>query len=61
MVKKSSPKETKKVARATTFSDFKNALLVVSVLINLAIFIGWILLRSTTAYDQEVFNMLFVR
>jgi hypothetical protein len=61
MAKKSSSKVTKKVATPTTFSDFKNALLVVSILINLAVFIGWILLRATTAYDQEVFNILFVR
>lgn len=39
--------------------DFKNALLVVSVTINLAIFIGWLALKLSNEFDTQVFHMLF--
>jgi hypothetical protein len=44
-----------------TWDDVKTAVLLVSLGINVAIFIGWVALRVTTEYDQQVFNFLFVR
>lgn len=77
MVKKTSRKITKKTIRKqsglkgwlpvpgvrepSTLNDVKNAVLFISVLINAAIFIGWLILRLTTQYDQQVYNFLFVR
>lgn len=54
-------KVTKAVAKkAPAISDdFKNALLIVSVTINLAIFIGWLALKLTNVYDSQVYKMLF--
>lgn len=49
------------VREASTLNDVRNAVLFISVLINLAIFIGWLILRLTTQYDQQVYNFLFVR
>lgn len=46
---------------ASTLNDVKSAVLVISLLINAAIFIGWLILRLTTQYDQQVYNFLFVR
>ncbi len=45
----------------TTGQDIKSAVLLVSVTINLAVFIGWLLLRLTTVYDAQVYNFLFNR
>lgn len=45
----------------TTFDDVKSGLLVISLLINLAVLIFWIVLRVTTKYDEQVFNFLFTR
>lgn len=45
----------------TSAEDFKTAALVVSVLINLAVFIGWLALRLTNEYDTQVFHFLFSR
>lgn len=75
MVKKTSKKIAKKIAKkgiagwlplpgrreASTLNDTKNAVLVVSLLINMAVFIFWLILRFTTQYDQQVYNFLFVR
>ncbi|MBC7564758.1 hypothetical protein H7100_00790 [Candidatus Saccharibacteria bacterium] len=76
MVKKTSKKITKKAAKktglrawmpvpgvreASTLNDVKSAVLFVSILINAVIFIGWLILRLTTQYDQQVYNFLFVR
>jgi hypothetical protein len=47
--------------KASTMDDLKTAVLLVSLVINLAIFVGWLALRLTTAYDHQVFNFLFVR
>ena len=41
--------------------DAKNALLIVSLAINMFIFIGWIALQVTTAYDYQVAALLFTR
>jgi hypothetical protein len=73
MVKKTTKKIAQKVTKnklsswfpaprkASTMNDIKTAILIVSLAINVAIFIGWLALRVTTSYDQQVFNFLFVR
>ena len=54
-------KKSKKISgRIPTVSDdFKSAALVVSVLLNLFVFIGWIVLQVTNEYNVEVANFLF--
>jgi len=47
--------------KASSMNDLKTAVLLVSLTINAAIFITWLILRLTTMYDQQVFNFLFVR
>jgi hypothetical protein len=42
-------------------NDFKNAALVVSVTINLAVFVGWLAIKLSSQFDQEVAVMLFTR
>jgi hypothetical protein len=60
--KKTKTARTKSRLRVpTTFDDFKSAALVVSLTINLAVFVGWLTLRVTTQYDEQVFSMLFIR
>lgn len=44
-----------------TDQDVKNALLIVSLLVNAFILIGWITLQVTTVYDAEVAAFLFTR
>ncbi len=44
-----------------TMSDFKSALLVVSLLINAFVLIGWIAVRITSQYDVQVASFLFNR
>ena len=77
MVKKSSkqaPKKSKKQStglrswlvvpgrrEASTLNDTKNAVLIVSLTINVAVFITWLILKLTTVYDQQVFDFLFKR
>jgi len=46
---------------ASTLNDVKTAVLLISLGLNLAVFVGWLALRLTTAYDQQVFDFLFVR
>ena len=46
---------------ASTLNDVKTAVLLISLTINAAVFITWLILRLTTAYDQQVFDFLFVR
>ncbi|HEX6462039.1 MAG TPA: hypothetical protein VFZ58_02065 [Candidatus Saccharimonadales bacterium] len=41
--------------------DVKTSLLVVSVLVNLFFFTSWLVVQSTTAYDQQVIAWLFTR
>ena len=41
--------------------DAKNALLIVSLLVNAFILIGWITLQTTTIYDSQVAAFLFTR
>lgn len=45
----------------STLNDAKDAVLLVSLTINLAIFIGWLILKLTTVYDEQVVNFLFSR
>lgn len=47
--------------KASTMNDVKTAVLLVSVTINLAFFIAWLILRLTTVYDAQVYNILFHR
>ena len=44
-----------------TNEDFKNAVLIVSLLVNVVILIAWIVLRITTFYDDQIAYLLFVR
>ena len=61
LLKKITKKITPSLRIPTTGQDIKSAVLFVSVTINLAVFIGWLILRLTTAYDAEVYNILFNR
>lgn len=73
MVKKTTKKTTKQAVRrfagpwfggqreASSLNDAKNAILLVSILINLGVFIGWLALRVTNIYDDQVANFLFSR
>lgn len=47
--------------KPTTADDLKTAALLVSLTINLAFFIFWLILRLTDVYDVEVQNFLFNR
>jgi hypothetical protein len=73
MAKATSKKAAKKTAKkvlsgwfpaprqASTLNDVKTAVLLVSLTLNLVVFIAWLILRITTVYDQQVYNFLFVR
>ncbi len=73
MAKKIAKKTTKKLNKkmlagwvpapreASTLNDVKTAILLVSLTLNLAVFIGWLILRLTTIYDAQVYNFLFNR
>ena len=62
LLKKISHKVTPSTFRIPTIGqDLKSALLLVSITINVAVFIGWLILRLTTVYDAEVYNFLFNR
>ena len=59
-ITKSTKNSKKPVTRIPAVSDdFKSAALVVSVLVNLFILIGWVLLKSTDKYNEQVANFLF--
>ena len=47
--------------RTSLGGDFVNAALVVSVTINLAVFVGWLALQLTSKYNQEVAQFLFTK
>ncbi|MDB5180022.1 MAG: hypothetical protein JWN12_654 [Candidatus Saccharibacteria bacterium] len=47
--------------KASTLNDVKTAVLLVSLTINAVFFIAWLILRLTTMYDAQVYNILFVR
>lgn len=44
-----------------TIHDFMTILLIVSLSLNFLVLITWIILRTTTQYDLEVYNFLFTR
>ncbi len=44
-----------------TAQDFKNAVLIVSLIANAFILIGWITLQATTIYDGQLAMFLFAR
>lgn len=44
-----------------TTADFKNALLIVSLLVNAFILIAWVTLQVTAVYDAQVAAFLFAR
>ncbi len=46
-------------AEAIMRRDFVYSILTVSVLLNLAFFIGWLALQVTTKYDAQVVGLLF--
>jgi hypothetical protein len=65
-----STKSVKATAIATemTVSDFSqthrdtlNAVLIVSLTINLFVLVGWVALQVTSAYDSQVAALLFTR
>jgi len=45
----------------STMNDIKTAILLVSLAINAAVFIGWLILKTTTIYDEQVYSFLFNR
>ena len=75
MVKKTASKKTsvKKASKKGTSSwfmgprepsalnDTKNAILLVSLTINLVVFIIWLILRLTTYYDEQLIQFFLVR
>ncbi|MFZ2126301.1 MAG: hypothetical protein WAV04_02200 [Candidatus Microsaccharimonas sp.] len=63
MVKKKTQKRTSRLSGrvSTTFDDFKSAALLVSLMINVAVFVGWLAIKLTTEYDDQVVTLLFSR
>jgi len=76
MVKKTPQKITKKVTKtskknldgwilaprqASTMNDVKTAILLVSLTVNLIVFIIWLILKLTTVYDEQLYNVLLNR
>lgn len=59
--KKGTTKKSTDIRVPATSDDVKSAILIVSLALNLAVFIGWVVLRVTTKYDEQVFNFLFTR
>jgi hypothetical protein len=49
------------VLPAQTDRDAVTALLIVSLMINLFILVGWVTLQVTSAYDAQVASFLFTR
>jgi len=69
-IKKSQKKQLKGLAawfsvpvqrEASTLNDVKSAVLVISLLLNLAVFIFWLVLKVTSMYDDQVADFLFNR
>lgn len=44
---------------ASTLNDVKSAVLVISLLLNLAVFTFWLALQVTNIYDKQVSDFLF--
>lgn len=49
------------VLQSQLSQDFKNSLLVVSLIVNAFVLIGWITLQVTNLYDGQVAAFLFTR
>jgi hypothetical protein len=49
------------VRTPTTADDVKTAILLVSITINVAVFVGWLAIKITTQYDAQVAEFLFSR
>jgi hypothetical protein len=49
------------VASSQTDTDLKNAILIVSLLVNAFILIAWITLKVTSQFDYQIANFLFYR
>jgi hypothetical protein len=45
----------------STVQDFRSAVLVLSLAINLVVFITWVVLQYTTAYDSSLIQAFLVR
>ena len=58
-IQETSAQNSVSLAAAQTEQDFKHSVLIVSVVINLFIFTGWLALQVTNAYDAQVAGMLF--
>jgi hypothetical protein len=64
MVKQKKQTSKSRAVKGSSFkveNDFKNAALVVSITINAAVFVGWLAIKLTSEYDQQVAQLLFVR
>lgn len=48
-------------ATTQTSQDLRNAVLIVSVVMNLFIFIAWLAMQVTTRYDAQIAGFLFNR
>lgn len=48
-------------AATQTSQDLRNAVLIVSVVVNLFIFIAWLAMQVTTQYDAQIAGFLFNR
>jgi hypothetical protein len=46
---------------AATTNDFKTAILIVSIAVNLVILTAWIIMQITTKYDGQIYSFLFTR
>ena len=53
--------EIQAMAVAQTGQDVRNAILVVSIVLNLFVFIAWLAMQVTTRYDAQIAGFLFNR
>ena len=53
--------ENGEVIVESTVQDFRSAVLVLSLAINLVVFITWVVLQYTTAYDSSLIQAFLVR
>ncbi len=51
--------EAEAVAVSHLSQDLRNAVLVVSVLVNLFVFIAWLAIQVTSRYDAQIASFLF--
>lgn len=53
--------ETQEIPAMRAGEDLKTAVLVVSVVVNLFVFITWLAIQVTTRYDDQIANFIFNR